>query len=117
MTTILVMETTSLATIKAQLSSYVARVHDQHERIMITRNGEPAAILMSPDDLESLEETLAILGDPQTMAALAEAGNPDTPSYTGEEMLAMLAERKRVEATGDRITSDELVQRVRAREG
>jgi hypothetical protein len=50
------------------------------------------------------------------MATLAEATNPGTPSYTGEEMLAMLAERRRVEAAGERISFDELVQRVRAAE-
>ncbi|GAC1651036.1 MAG: hypothetical protein NVS9B11_23790 [Candidatus Dormibacteraceae bacterium] len=37
---------------------------------MITRNGRPAAVLVSPDDLESLEETLAILSNPRELAAL-----------------------------------------------
>ncbi|MFA7322863.1 MAG: type II toxin-antitoxin system Phd/YefM family antitoxin [Candidatus Nanopelagicales bacterium] len=67
------MTTTSLATVKAQLSAFVESVHGTHERVVITRNGEPAAVLISPDDLESLEETIAILSDPEAMAEIAEA--------------------------------------------
>lgn len=48
-------------------------VHDTHERVVIARNGEPAAVLISPEDLESLEETLAVLSDPAAMADVAEA--------------------------------------------
>jgi len=59
--------------VKAQLSAFVESVHGTHERVVITRNGEPAAVLISPDDLESLEETIAILSDPEAMAEIAEA--------------------------------------------
>ncbi len=69
----MVMTTTSLATVKARLSAYVDAVHDTHERVTITRNGEPAAVLIAPDDLASLEETIAILSDPAAMAEIAEA--------------------------------------------
>lgn len=44
-----------------------------HERVVVTRNGVPAAVLISPDDLESLEETLAVLGDAEAVAELVEA--------------------------------------------
>lgn len=67
---ILAMETQPLAVVKDRLSQFVERVARQHERVTITRNGRPAAILMSPDDLESLEETLAILSDPAELAAV-----------------------------------------------
>jgi antitoxin YefM len=67
------MTTTSLATVKAQLSAFVESVHGTHERVVITRNGEPAAVLISPDDLESLEETIALLSDPEAMAEINEA--------------------------------------------
>ena len=65
--------TTSLANVKAHLSAIVGSVHDTHERVVITRNGEPAAVLVSPDDLASLEETLDILSDKALMAQLAHA--------------------------------------------
>jgi antitoxin YefM len=74
MTRIRVMTTTtSLANVKAHLSAIVGSVHDTHERVVITRNGEPAAVLISPDDLASLEETLDILSDKALMAQVAEA--------------------------------------------
>lgn len=65
--------TTSLANVKAHLSAIVGSVHDTHERVVITRNGEPAAVLVSPDDLASLEESLDILSDAALMAQIAEA--------------------------------------------
>jgi prevent-host-death family protein len=65
MTRILVMsETRSLADVKAHLSEIVDLVEGQHERVVITRHGRPAAVIMSVEDLESLEETLEILSVP-----------------------------------------------------
>ena len=49
------------------------RVEDQHDRVVLTRNGKPAAVLISHDDLESLEETLSILSDPAAMAQIHES--------------------------------------------
>jgi antitoxin YefM len=73
-TRILVMsETLSLSSVKAHLSELVDRVEDQHDRVVVTRNGKPAAVLISHDDLESLEETLAIMSDPALMAQLRES--------------------------------------------
>src|SRR5580692_1978010 len=69
MTIILVMsETTALAAVKAHFSEVADRVEKQQERIVVTRNGRPALVLISPDDLESLEETLAILSDKRLLA-------------------------------------------------
>jgi antitoxin YefM len=66
-------DTQSLAEVKAHLSAYVDRVEQQHERVVITRNGRPAALLISPDELEAIEDTLDLLSDPEAMAQLAEA--------------------------------------------
>jgi antitoxin YefM len=60
----------SLADVKAYLSELVSRVHGQHERITVTVHGRPSAVLVSVDDLESLEETIAILSDGDVVAAL-----------------------------------------------
>jgi antitoxin YefM len=85
MTRILVMsETLSLSYVKAHLSEIADRVEGQHDRIVVTRKGRPAAVLLSPDDLESLEETLAVLSDPALMEqirageAAVEAGDTAT---------------------------------------
>jgi len=64
--------TVSLATVKAKFSEYVKSVHDTHERVIVTRNGEPAAVLISPDELGSLEETLAVLSDPELVESIRE---------------------------------------------
>lgn len=62
-------DTRSLADVKAHLSEIVDLVESQHQRVVITRRGRPAAVIVSPDDLESLEETLQILS---TAGALEE---------------------------------------------
>ena len=64
------MESMPLAEIKNRLSEFVERVASQHDRVTITRNGRPAAVLVSPEDLESLEETLSVLGDSGELKAL-----------------------------------------------
>ena len=49
--------------VKAHLSDLADRVERHHDRILVTRNGRPSFVLVSPDELESLEETLEILRD------------------------------------------------------
>jgi len=41
--------------------------------VTVTRNGRPVAVLVSPDDLDSLEETLAVLSDPEALAEIRQA--------------------------------------------
>jgi antitoxin YefM len=64
-------ETLPLAQVKAHLSELVGRVNSQHDRVTVTVHGRPSAVLLSLDDLESLEETIAILSDTDTMRQLA----------------------------------------------
>lgn len=60
-----------LASVKAHLSELVGRVHAQHERVTVTVHGKPSAVLVATDDLDSLEETITILSDPDTLQRLA----------------------------------------------
>ncbi|MDZ4168335.1 MAG: type II toxin-antitoxin system Phd/YefM family antitoxin [Coriobacteriia bacterium] len=78
-------ETRSLADVKAHLSEIVDLVESQQQRVIITRHGKPAAIIMSPDDLESLEETLDILSTP---GALEEIRAADAEIDRGEYFTA-----------------------------
>jgi antitoxin YefM len=64
-------ETLSLAEVKAKFSEMVDRVELTHDRITVTRNGRPAAVLINPEELASLEDTLELLSDPAAMAELA----------------------------------------------
>ncbi|MCB1256285.1 MAG: type II toxin-antitoxin system Phd/YefM family antitoxin [Microthrixaceae bacterium] len=59
-----------LAEIKKRLSEIIDGVEARHERIVLTRHGRPAAVIMSPAELESLEETLDILSDPVAMSGI-----------------------------------------------
>ena len=59
-----------LAEVKANLSRLVDRVARTDEEILITRNGRPAAILVSPDEYEGWKETLAIRSDPELLAEI-----------------------------------------------
>ena len=75
------METIPLALAKAKLSEVVDRVEREQDRVTITRNGRPVAMIISLDDIEGLEETLEILSDKRLMRkiragiAAAEAGD------------------------------------------
>jgi len=67
------MSSESLRSVRDRFSEFINRVQTHHERVIVTKNGTPAAVLISPEDLESLEETLAVLGDSVAVAELAEA--------------------------------------------
>jgi antitoxin YefM len=74
MTIIIVMdETLPLANVKAHLSEIVDRVESEHDRVILTRNGRPAAVILSLDDLEALEETLDLLAQPGALEEVQKA--------------------------------------------
>jgi prevent-host-death family protein len=60
-------ETLPLSSVQARLCELVGRVEAQHDRVVVTRDGRPVAVLISHADLESLEKTLAVLSDPTLM--------------------------------------------------
>jgi antitoxin YefM len=73
-TIIMVMDKTlPLANVKAHLSELVDGVESGHDRVVLTRNGRPAAVLLSPADLETLEETLDLLSRPDAMEEIRRA--------------------------------------------
>lgn len=63
----------SLADVKAHLSELIGRVDKQHERVTVTVHGRPSAVLVAVEDLDSLEETIAVLSDSSMLRALAES--------------------------------------------
>ena len=71
--TIVAMATEALRTVKDRFSEYVDRVEREHERVIVTRNGRPAIVLISTEDLEQLEETIDVLSDPDAMTGIREA--------------------------------------------
>ncbi|MHB1487522.1 MAG: type II toxin-antitoxin system Phd/YefM family antitoxin [Acidimicrobiales bacterium] len=67
------MSTESLRSVRDHLSEVIDRVEHQHERVIVTRNGHTAAVLISAEDLAQMEETIDVLGDPQALADIREA--------------------------------------------
>ncbi len=70
---LLMTETQSLAEVRARFSKYVDRVETEHERVVVTKNGRPAAVLVSPDDLAAMEDSLELLSDPAAVAQIQQA--------------------------------------------
>lgn len=61
------MKTLSLSEAKMKLSALVDTLRETEEEILITKNGVPAAVLVSPDEFESWRETIALRFDPEFM--------------------------------------------------
>jgi prevent-host-death family protein len=85
---------------KAHLSELARRVRQQHERIALTRNGEPEAVLLSVDDLEGLEMTLEILGDSESVARISESLAALGRGEPGVDLATVRADLARRRATG-----------------
>jgi len=84
------------------LSEYVADVQRTHNRVTITRYGQPAGVLVSPDELASLDETVDILSIPGALDDIrqAEAEIARGEYLSAEEMTQILAERRARERPG-----------------
>jgi antitoxin YefM len=92
-----VSEQMSLADVKNRLSEVVDRLEREHGRVVITKHGHPAAVVISVEDLESLEETLDVMGSAALLddirEALAELGTAGAPVLSRDDALRMIAER------------------------
>ena len=81
-----------LVEVKNRLSEVVERLEREHGRVVITKHGRPVAVMLSLEDLESLEEALAVLSDRELVAAIAEADAEvaagRTTRLSGQEALA-----------------------------
>ena len=84
----------ALRDVKNRLSEVVDQVEREHDRVVITRHGKPAAVVISTDDLASLEETLEVVSRPKLLAqvreSLTEIAAGDAEVRTKDEILAAL---------------------------
>lgn len=87
----------SLADVKNRLSEVVERLEREHGRVVITKHGRPAAVVLSIEDLEGLEETLEILSNPALMRRIKKAQ---------AELDAGL---------GETLTKEQLLERIRTK--
>ena len=82
----------SLKDVKNRLSEVVDQVEREHGRVTITKHGRPAVVVISTDDLASLEETLEILGRPKLLGQIRESldqlANSEVEVLSKAELLA-----------------------------
>ena len=91
----MVVPTQPLAAVTSR-SKIIDEVASTYERVTVTRNGGPVAVIVAVDDVESLTETLEILSDPATTASLRQAES-DLADGLGEDeaqVRAALAARR-----------------------
>ena len=85
------MKTLPLSEAKSRLSGLVEQVRALEEQVMITRNGRPAAVLVSADEFERWRETIEVRGDAALMkeirAGLRALKSRKARLYTLEELL------------------------------
>ena len=85
------MKILSLSEAKMKLSGLVDSVYKTDEEVVITKNGAPAAVLISPDEFEGWKETVAIRSDADLMAEIkkgvSDLKKGKAKLYTLEELL------------------------------
>ena len=92
------MTTLPLSEVKARLSEIADEVNRTHDRVHVTRNGREYVVLMSAEDLESLEATLELLSDEVALTRLREAEAAEDLTSVDEMAELMIKRRK---AAGD----------------
>ena len=95
----------SLADVKNRLSEVIETLEREHGRVVVTKHGRPAAVMLSIEDLESLEETLEIMSNPALVKAIRD-GERDVAA--GRTELSQKEARARVadRGWGGAVTSD-----------
>ncbi len=88
-------QTLTVTDVKARLSELVAMVESTQDHVDITRNGEPAAVLVSYTELAALRETIAILSDARAAEDIrqAEADIAAGSTTNGEDLRATMLAR------------------------
>ena len=86
----------ALKDVKNHLSEVVEQVEREQDRVVITKHGRPAAVVLSVDDVASVEETLDIAGRPtlikQIRSSLADLAAGEAEVLTKDEILRSLSE-------------------------
>jgi antitoxin YefM len=67
------MDAITYSTARANLATTMDRVCDDHEALIITRNGEQSVVMLSLEDYKALEETAYLLRTPANAKRLLSA--------------------------------------------
>jgi prevent-host-death family protein len=83
-------KTLPLSEVKIKLSAIIAGIVRRSDEVIITRNGKPAAVLISADEYDSWRETQEIKRDPDLMRQIRESEaaykRGDYKTYTAKEL-------------------------------
>jgi prevent-host-death family protein len=90
------MSIVSVGDARDHFSELITEVERTHQRVTVTRHGKPVAVVLSPDDLESLEETLDILAQPGALSEIHEAEDDMAAgrTFSVDEVRAALDRRR-----------------------
>jgi antitoxin YefM len=90
------MSTQSLAAVKAHFSQVIDDVASTHERVTVTKNGSPVAVILAVEDFDSLLETLEIVSDRSAVADIREAEQQMAQGqiFSEEQVRAAVATRR-----------------------
>ncbi len=93
------MSTLPLSEVKARLSEIADEVDRTHERVHVTRNGREYVVLVSAEDLDSLEATIELLSDKPAKSRVreAEAAVAAGDLTTADEMAELMERRRLIE--------------------
>jgi prevent-host-death family protein len=92
-----------LADAKARLSAVLDEVRDTHDRVVITRNGRPEAVIISVSDLQAIEDTLDLLSTPGALDEIREAEMEIArgEAIGADELRRLMTQRMREEQDGE----------------
>lgn len=83
------MDAMTYTTLRANLASTMDRVCNDHEALIITRNGDQAVVMLSLEDYKALEETAYLLRTPaNAKRLLSAAAQLDADQGTERELAA-----------------------------
>ncbi len=90
------METIPITEAKARIAELADRVAREHDHFTITRNGRADVMLISVAEYESMQETLDILSDEETLADLRQSREDFAAGdvYSAEQVRAELEQRR-----------------------
>lgn len=96
------MDTLPLSAVKSRLSEIAEEVDRTHQRVQITKNGRSYVVLISAEDLASLEATVELLSDPEAMQRVRQAQTDIEAgdATTGEDMAELMRQRSATAAGG-----------------
>ncbi len=82
------MDAMTYSTLRANLASTMDRVCNDHEVLIITRNGDQAVVMLSLEDYKTLEETAYLLRTPTNAKRLLSAATQLNADQGTERELA-----------------------------